>query len=375
MKRHLRARVAGSMALLLLLAACGSDTEPEGSEETAGENETEPAEDEEPEGAEDGESEGAEDEGEAAGDGELTTVTVGFVSLHTWHWWALIAQEEGLMEPHGIDLDIVTFGGTSQIGAALLSGDAQFGSVTPEGIFPAQDQEPTMKMVAAGLSTNPYTLITAPDIETYEDLRGGTIGVSSTGSSADYFTAKLMMLENGLEEGTDYNFVDAGSPSDRVAAMTTGQIQAVLNFEPAAYVLTDEGMNVLEASADYPRLSDVEVAALVADEDWYTENREVAVDFLRGFLDAQEWLHDPANREQAVAYLAESMDVSEQHADDTYERFVVELQAWDLTGKISEERLTNTFANAAEAGVEGVPAADDLDWRYDNSLVEEAANG
>lgn len=227
-----------------------------------------------------------------------------------------------------------------------------------------------MKMVASGLAKNPYTFVTTPEIQDYEDLRGQTIGVNSVGSSADYFTAKLMMLEHGLEEVADYEFVNAGTPSDRVAAMSAGQLQAVLNFEPAAYVLLDEGMQALEASADYPRLAEVEVATLVADEDWYTENRELAENFLRGFLDAIDWLHEPANRERAVELLAEEMNVSTDHADDTYERFVVELGAWDREGKISLERLQSTFQNARDGGVEGVPEDNDLEWRFDNSLIE-----
>ena len=279
------------------------------------------------------------------------------------------------MEPYCINFDPVSFSGTDQIASALLSGSAHFGSVTPEGIYPAQNEEESMKMVASGLATNPYTVISTPDVEGFEDLQGGVVGVNSVGSSADYFTAKLLMLEHGLEEETDYTFTNAGGPSQRVAAMAADQIQAVLNFEPATFILTDEGMNVLDAAANYPRFSDVEVATLVADENWYSENREVAENFMRGFLDAQEWLHDPANREAAVQHLAEEMEVSTEYADQTYERFVVELGAWDLTGQISEERLTNTYENAREAGMENVPELDDLDWRYDNSLVEAAAEG
>lgn len=121
MKKRSFGRLAFLILLLLVLGACGDGGNTDAADETPDDSGAEePADDDAPE--------------------ELETVTAGFVSLHTWHWWALVAQEEGLMEPHGIDLDIVTFQGTDQIAAALLSGSAQFGSVTPEGIFPAQDE-------------------------------------------------------------------------------------------------------------------------------------------------------------------------------------------------------------------------------------------
>ena len=354
----MKSRIYGSALVIFLMVfvvACGEDTDaddPVADESVADE------------------SVGDEASGEEAALEELETVTVGTSRLHTWYWWATIARDEGLMEPYGIELDVVSLGGGDIIVAAVLSGDAQFAMVTPEGLAAAQEQEPTLQSVGSAIAVNPYTFVVAPEIEDYEDLRGGTIGVLSVGNSADYFTGKLMMREHGLEEGPDYTFVNAGSPAERLAAMQGGQVQAVLNFEPAAFQLIDEGMRVLDASANYPNLAAVETATVISDEAWYSENRELAENFMRGFLDSIEWLYDPANRERAVEILAEEMAVSTEHAEGTYERFVMELEAWDRDGKVSLERLQMTFQNARDAGVEHAPEEDDVEWRFDNSLIE-----
>lgn len=345
-----RARRFTFVAVLsFLIAACGGGTESTVSTE-------DPVDDQASEQDEDPE--------------ELQTITVGTSSLHTWYWWATIARDEGLMEPYGVELDVVDLGGGDLIVGAVLSGDAQFGMVTPEGLAPAQDQEPTLKMIGSAIGVNPYTFVVAPEIDDFEDLRGQTIGVLSVGNSADYFTGKLMMREHGLEEGTDYTFINSGSPAERLAAMQSGQVQAVLNFEPAAYLLLEEGMVALDASANYPSLAAVETAIVFGDEDWYAENTELAESFVRGFLDAIDWLYDPANRERAVEILADEMSVSTELADDTYERFVLELEAWDRSGAVSLERLQASFRNARDAGVEDAPEEDDVEWRVDNSLLE-----
>jgi hypothetical protein len=60
-------------------------------------------------------------------------------------------------------------------------------------------------------------------------------------------------------------------------------------------------------------------------------------------------------------------------ATATYERFVVELQAWDPDGQIDPERLEQTRANAEEAGLE-MPEAEELKDRFDNSIMEAGAD-
>jgi ABC-type nitrate/sulfonate/bicarbonate transport system substrate-binding protein len=312
--------------------------------------------------------------GDSSGDSG-NTVTVGITSWHTWYWWLLAAREEGLMDEYDVDLDIVTFQDTGQIASGVLSGAVDIGLFAPEQTFTIQEDSPDLQLVGSNISTSPYTLLGAGDIDQIEDLEGATIGVTSPGSSADYFTIKLMLQSHGLEEGEDYDFVTAGPPSQRAAAMSAGEIQAVANFAPDALTLVDEGANVLDEAANYDELSGIEPNDFVADRGWYDSNHELAVNFMRGVLKSFQWLYDPKNRERAEELLAAEMDLTDEQARATYERFVLELQAWDRDGMVDPERLEQTRANAVAAGVPDMPEADDLEDRYDNSLMEEAAKG
>jgi ABC-type nitrate/sulfonate/bicarbonate transport system substrate-binding protein len=310
--------------------------------------------------------------GDDSGDSGSRRVTVGITSFNSLHLGFLNVQEMNLMEKYDVELDVVTFQNTGQILPAILSGDVQFGFLTPEQLFAAQDDTPNVKMVASENHVNPYQLIARPEIDSAEDLEGATIGVTSPGSSADYFTIKLMLEDHGLVEGEDYDFVTAGPPPDRSAALLGGDVDAVAVFEPDTAHLTDEGMTVLDEAADYDNLTDLEIGSLVADENWYGENEALAVDFLRGYLAGQQSLYDPSLRDETIANIANEMDISEDAAELTYTSFVEERKAPSRDVRIDPERLAQTAENAVATDVEGAPSPDDLDWRYDNSLAEAA---
>jgi ABC-type nitrate/sulfonate/bicarbonate transport system substrate-binding protein len=353
--------IVGLLCLALLATACGGGAE--SSDEAAGG---------EAEATGDAAAAGTEGGGEAA-PAETEIVSVGITSWHTWYWWLLAAREEGLFEPYGVELDVVTFQNTGQIASGIFSDSVQIGLIAPEQTFVLQDEQDTLKMIGANITTSPYTVLGGPEITTIEDLQGATLGVTAEGASADYFTALLILGSHGMEMGEDFSFVNAGPPAERAAAMSAGEIEAVLNFEPASLQLIEEGANVLDRAAEYDNLAGVEVNVLAADQSWYDENRDLAVRFAQGYLASLEWLYDEANRERAEELLATEMNITPEQATQTYERFVVELEAWDRDGQIDPERLEQTRANAVEAGNEGMPEEGDLDWRYDNSLMEEAA--
>ena len=390
----LSAKLRGLVALLclaLFAAACGGsdgaeggeteDTATQAAEDTATEAATDMATGDA--GTEDAGTESATETATAAAGGEsvcaeyegaeMETVGVGITSWHTWYWWLMGAREEGLMEPYGVELDIVTFQNTGQIAAGVISDSVQIGLPAPEQTFTLQEQSPNLVMIGSNISTSPYTVLGAGDITEIEDLQDATIGVTAEGASADYFTARIILGTHGMEAGTDYSFVNAGPPAERAAAMAAGELQSVLNFEPAALQLIDEGANILDRAANYDQLSDIEVNILVATTDWMEANPDLAQRFACGYIASIEWLYDEANRDRAVELLMGDMNISEEHAQETYDRFVGELQAWDRDGMIDPERLEQTRANAEAAGLEGMPAADDLDWRYDNSLMQAAS--
>lgn len=309
--------------------------------------------------------------------GGMQKVAIGVTSLNSLHLWLIMARDEKLMEPSGIKLDVVTFQNTGQIIPAIISGSVNFGMATPEQLFGAQDKQPSLKMVAAEITNNPYQLIVNPKkgIKSLRDLRGKTIGVTGTGASADYFTAKLLLKGHGLEENRDYHFINAGPPPERAAALVKGQVDAVMSFPPDAQVMLSKGMKSIAQASSLPNLHKIIMGSLISDQKWYGENRDLAVKFIRGYLASVKWLYDPKNKDKAVADIAKQMKVSTEDATTTYDTFIKQLEASPLDGRIDPSFLTTTARNARSEGLKAAPSPGSLSARYDNSLVEAAAKG
>jgi NitT/TauT family transport system substrate-binding protein len=77
----------------------------------------------------------------------------------------------------------------------------------------------------------PYLMEVAPGIQSAEDLRGKSIGISRFGSSSDIAT-RVVLKSFGLDPDKDVNLVQTGSLSERIAAMQSGAIQAGLAGPP-----------------------------------------------------------------------------------------------------------------------------------------------
>lgn len=313
--------------------------------------------------------------GGSGGNGSSGTqhIALGVTSFNSLHLPLIMARDENLMKPYGIQLDINTFQNTGQIIPALLSGSLQIGTATPEQLFAAQNKQPSLKMIASEDGTNPYSLIVDPKIKSIQDMRGKTLGVTGTGASADYFTAKLMLLAQGFTENRDYHFINAGPPPQRAAALVNGQVDAVMSFPPDSQKMLDKGMKSIAQASSLPNLHKVIIATYIANKPWYTKNHALAVKFMRGYLASVRWLYDPANKSKAIGHIAKDMKVSTKYATITYDTFVTKLKAYPKNGLIDPTALTTTAKNAHATGVKGAPDLDTLSSRYDNSLAKAAA--
>lgn len=306
----------------------------------------------------------------AASGRPLQKVSVAVTTLHTWYWAMIAALDKKLMEPYGVELDVVRFQGAAQANTAMVSGSVQVSMSAPDGIFPVQEREQDVKLIGSAINVNPYTLVVAPSINTIADLKGKSLGVTNVSVGADNFAIRLMLANRGLKAGDDYTFVQAGATSERAAAILSGSIQGTVQFEPQLSILTERGLKELDSASNYPALRNSEVVDLTAKKSWYTANQELAVNFARAYLASVRWLYDPANRAEAIRQLAKEMQVDEAKATRAYQRFVVELQAYPKDGKVDMAKLQNAVENVRQLGG---TAPTDLAARVDHSIFDAAA--
>ena len=170
------------------------------------------------------------------------TIAVGGKNL-LYYLPLTIAEQRGYFKAEGLDVSIVDFAGGSQALRAVIGGSADITS----GAF-----EHTVNMQAKGqrlrafvlqgrapqivLGVNPKTM---PNFKTVADLKGKKIGVTAPGSSTNVMV-NFVLAKAGLKP-SDVSIIGVGASQGAVAAMRSGQIDAMSNLDPVISLLVRSG--------------------------------------------------------------------------------------------------------------------------------------
>ena len=150
-----------------------------------------------------------------------------------------IAEQLGYFKAEGLELQIVDFAGGSQALRALVGGSADVVSGAFEHTINMQAKGQRLRaIVLMGrapqivFGVNPKTM---PNYKTVADLKGKKIGITAPGSSTNVM-ANFVLAKAGLKP-SDVSFIGVGAGSGAVAAMRSGQIDAMSNLDPVVSLL------------------------------------------------------------------------------------------------------------------------------------------
>ncbi len=182
------------------------------------------------------------------------TIAVGGKNL-LYYLPLTIAESLGYFKAEGLDVTIVDFAGGSKALQAVVGGSADVVSgafehtllMQPKGIklraFVLQGRAPQVV-----LGVNPKTM---PGFKSVAELRGKKIGVTAPGSSTNIL-ANFVLAKAGLK-ASDVAIIGVGAGSGAVAAMRSGQVDAISNLDPV--------ITLLQRSGDLKIISDTRVVA------------------------------------------------------------------------------------------------------------------
>ncbi|HEY8356471.1 MAG TPA: ABC transporter substrate-binding protein, partial [Ramlibacter sp.] len=154
-----------------------------------------------------------------------------------------IAEQLGYFQSEGLDVEISDFTGGSRALQAATGGSADVVSGAYEHTINLQSKNQMFQafvlqgrapQIAMGVSTKAI-----PGYRSVADLRGRRIGVSAPGSSTN-MVASMVLARAGLKSA-DVNFIGVGTAAGAVAALRSGQIDAMCNTDPAMTMLEQKG--------------------------------------------------------------------------------------------------------------------------------------
>jgi len=154
-----------------------------------------------------------------------------------------ISEQLGYFKAEGLDVEISDFAGGAKALQALVGGSADVVSGAYEHTINMQSKNQFIQsivlmgrapQIAIGVSTK-----TMPGYKSLKDLKGKKIGVSAPGSSTNMI-ANLVLSRAGLQPG-DVSIVGVGTSAGALAAMRSGQIDAMSNTDPVMTMLEQKG--------------------------------------------------------------------------------------------------------------------------------------
>ena len=244
----------------------------------------------------------------ADGRGGASVSLIVFPGGFNWPVW--VAYDRGAFERRGIAVDVVTTPGSVFQWTKLMQREAQVAITLMDNVIAYREGQGAPGVVVddavalMGLDTRSMpTLVTAPDIRSYADLRGKLLAVDAltTGNAL----VLIGMLEAAGLTRDDYRLQQVGGVAQRFEGLRRGAFAASLFNAPLDAQLVAVGFNPLDSANSLLRRFQGHVVAVRSE--WACSNRPLVVGFLRGLLDALAWLYEPRNRDEAFAIFERNM--------------------------------------------------------------------
>ena len=158
----------------------------------------------------------------------------------------LIAKDTGIFQKHGLQVEVIFIGGPVGT-AALAAGELDYSASTDSGI-PAAVQGVPIKAVLFAMKAPPFYLISQPGLKKINELVGKKVGLSRLGTSPYFASRRIFKKFNVDVEKITY--IQAGSNTNRVIALTNGSLDASMLSLPTARIMIDKGFTELASPRD-----------------------------------------------------------------------------------------------------------------------------
>ena len=288
-----------------------------------------------------------------------------------------IAEQRGYLKAEGLDLTIVDFAGGSQALRAVVGGSADVVSGAFEHTVNMQEKGQRLRaFVLQGrapqivLGINPRTM---PGFKSLADLKGKKIGVTAPGSSTNVMV-NFALAKVGLKP-SDVSIVGVGAGNGAVAAMRSGQIDALSNLDPVITLLQRSGdLKIISdtrvlAEADKVFGGPMPAACLYAPQAFIDKHPATVQALTNAIVRADKWIQ-VAGPSEIINNVPESFLLGDRAV--YIDAFLAAKGALSPDGMIPEKGPETAFRALASIDADIAKAKLDLAAVYTNDFVKKA---
>jgi len=203
-------------------------------------------------------------------------------------------------------------------------------------------------------------LIGQPGVNSIDQLRGKLLAGDPGDSNLDLIRKKILQ-RHAITEG-EYDIEIIGSSPVRLEAFLKGRVAAAMLTPPASDKALAAGGVLLANAEDYVPGWPLTCGWTL--RRWLLSHRELVVRFIRGWVEATDWLLAPQNRAETIDLMIEKEQLSRAAAEEAYRKVVPK-------ARINPDALNTVIELRKEMGVYK-PPYDRPQRFYDASYWHEA---
>jgi ABC-type nitrate/sulfonate/bicarbonate transport system substrate-binding protein len=248
---------------------------------------------------------------------EKVRVALGSISVNTSV--IPVGTQYGLFAKYGVDLEPIYMGGGMNSLAAVTSNSVQFLSAGSTATISAHLGGVDITMLTVQSNKLEYSILSAPEIKSPQELKGKIVTGTRPGASADS-ALRLMLRKWGLEPGKDVIFISVGdSQQGRLNALQRGSVVATALTPPFSGIARQLGFRELIDM----RKTDIEYAgsAIAGMVGYIKSHPQLVENFLKGYIESLHFFR--IQKEKTIAGIMKFMKMSDRsRAEEGYEYYL-----------------------------------------------------
>lgn len=288
-----------------------------------------------------------------------------------------IAEQLGYFKDEGLEVTISDFAGGSAALRSVVGGSADVVSGAYEHTISLQGKKQffqafvlqgKLPQISLGVAT-----VKAAGYKSPKDLKGMKIGVSAPGSSTNNLV-KQMLVKAGLKSA-DVSIVGVGTGAGAIAALKSGQIDAISNVDPVMTKLEQDGAVKIVADTRTSKGTEavwgapLPAGCLYAPIEFVQKNPNTVQALTNAIVRADKWLAN-ATPQDILKTVPEAYLLGDK-ALYLFSYGKIK-EALSLDGSISDVGAKATLKALATFDAQIKPAQIKLEQTYTNEFVKKA---
>ena len=272
-------------------------------------------------------------------------LNLGYIPANSIYWDLDAGIEEGFFKAEGFAPAVIANQSSPQSMQMIISRSVQLAITQPEPLVAAINHGAKEVAVISAPGDSPdWFLVARPDIKSWADLKGKSLGFSALMVNEFYLVRKLLGV-HGIKPG-QYDAIQVGPTPAKLAALEKGSIAAGVLFQPTGVLAQNQGLKVLY---DFAQIKHYPALIYVVNREWAAENQN-GIRLARAIERTHRWLYDPKNHDAAIRDVQKYTKRPTAVLDATYRLYFVTDKLYTHTGAVDTAGLARVIREMVTNG-------------------------